>query len=119
MGASALMIPAAVVTMILLLHIPSSCDALTTFQPLLSNHSSYGGKLMMGEEDMELEFLMESHISRILASSKNYQTASTTNANKASGGGCDRPPRYDSCLGKKRNNPPPPNCSPYNRANPC
>ncbi|KAL0549220.1 hypothetical protein IC582_013701 [Cucumis melo] len=119
MGASATMIPAAVVTMILLLNIPSSCEALTTFEPLLSNHTSYGEQLMVGEEDMDMEFIMESHISRILASSQNFQTTSTVDANKASGGGCGRPPRYDSCLGQKRNNPPPPNCGTYNRANPC
>ncbi|CAK9317933.1 unnamed protein product [Citrullus colocynthis] len=118
MAAAALMIPTAVTIMILLLN-PTGCDALTSFKPLLNNDTSRAGKYLVGDQDMESEFLMESHITRILASSQNFQTTSTTDANKASGGGCGRPPRYDSCLGQKRNNPPPENCGTFNRVNPC
>lgn len=75
---------------------------------------------MVEEEDTKSNFVMESHISRMLAdSSQDFETSSTNNATQVSTGECDRPPRYDSCLGDKRNTPPPQNCSTYNREHPC
>ncbi|XP_022948338.1 uncharacterized protein LOC111452044 [Cucurbita moschata] len=117
MAAAAVIIPAAMAIMILLLN-PTTSDALTSFKPL-NNDTSAAGKYLIGDQDLDSEFLMESHISRILAGSQNFQTSKTNDANKASGGGCGRPPRYDSCLGQKSNNPPPENCGTFNRNNPC
>ncbi|KAE8650593.1 hypothetical protein Csa_011480, partial [Cucumis sativus] len=74
------------------------------------------GKRLIG--DIDTDFLMESHVSRILAELR-FETMRTPNANSASVVNCERPPRYDSCLGEARDNPPSENCDPYNRANPC
>ncbi|KGN57780.1 uncharacterized protein LOC105434882 [Cucumis sativus] len=117
--APALMIPAAMAMMLMML-IPTACGgALTSFKPL-NNHTSGGlVKYMVEEEDIKSNFVMESHISRMLADSQDFETSSTNNATQVSAGECDRPPRYDSCLGVKRNTPPPQNCSTFNREHPC
>ncbi|XP_022143304.1 uncharacterized protein LOC111013208 [Momordica charantia] len=111
-AAAALMIPTAVAIVFLLLS-PTGCIALIS-----SNDTSNTIKHLVGDKDLDSEFLMESHLSRILASnSQNFQTSSTNNANRAAVD-CSRQPRYDSCLGQKNGVPPPENCATYNRVCP-
>lgn len=86
----------------------------------LSSHTICVGENVVGEEEIASEFMMEySHITRILAESQGFETSSTNNATQPSTADCGRPPRYDSCLGDKRNKAPTENCGPYNRQSPC
>ncbi|XP_022143399.1 uncharacterized protein LOC111013278 [Momordica charantia] len=118
MATAAVMIPT-VMALAILLPNPIDCDALTTSKRLLNNETWGNHKRLIGDEDIGSEFLMELHLSRILAESLRFQTMTTPNANMGSVRDCERPPRYDSCLGEKRNTPPAENCGTFNRANPC
>lgn len=87
--------------------------------PLYRHRDPDAKRSLVGDEDIESEFLMASHISRVLAESQGFETSATSNATEPAVGECDRPPRYDSCLGEKRSTPPPENCGPFNREHPC
>ncbi|KAA0032826.1 hypothetical protein E5676_scaffold575G00600 [Cucumis melo var. makuwa] len=62
--------------------------------------------------------MMELEMGRMLLDFNKYTTPQTGTANKNSGGSCGRPPRYDSCLGEKRDTPPQEKCYVYKRV-PC
>lgn len=74
---------------------------------------------LVGGFNSDSEFLMKIHTSRMLLDYDIFQTPKTNDPNKESVPSCDRPPRYDSCLGQKKSIPLPENCEPRNRANPC
>ncbi|KAG7036723.1 hypothetical protein SDJN02_00343, partial [Cucurbita argyrosperma subsp. argyrosperma] len=118
MAATMPMKPATIAVVILLL-VSTGCDAFALTKPLF-NHTQGPGKHVIGD-DIDNEFLMESHISRVLAEEDElrFETMRSPNPNIASVVDCERPPRFDSCLGEGKNNPPSENCDPFNRANPC
>ncbi|KAG6607065.1 hypothetical protein SDJN03_00407, partial [Cucurbita argyrosperma subsp. sororia] len=74
---------------------------------------------LIGDLNSDSEFLMETETSRMLLDFNSFQTPNTNNPDKQSAPECNRPPRYDGCLGQKNIIPNPENCDTRNRVNPC
>ncbi|KAH1129393.1 hypothetical protein J1N35_000771 [Gossypium stocksii] len=103
----------------------SSLEILITVMVLLATTTQSGSSGSFVKElisttviadNMELEFLMDSEISRKLATEPNYLTIAALDANKKAAM-CGRIP-YSPCLGKPGNPKKPDNCRPteiYNR----
>lgn len=108
----------ATIILLLLLLIPTGSTVNNTAASASCNGSHREKCHLSGEEIANSEFLMESEIGRMLLNFNKFQGPQTQTPNKQAVASCGRPPRYDSCLGQKRQTPPQEKCNIYKRV-PC